>query len=109
MTAIKRYITESTKDGKTVREERIVYVSRSGEKFKTAQDAYRNDIEEELRAIIGPAVDPVSPGYAGGYNDSDYHLKRGMAVGFDKAIKRMLVNPESVIRLLETWNTNRNS
>lgn len=106
MTEIKRYTTESTKNGKTSREERIVYVSRSGEEFETAQDAYHNDILEDLRAILGPAF--VCK-YPSGQSFHNYDRERGMEQGFDNAIRQMLVKADAVIRLLETWNTNRNS
>jgi hypothetical protein len=110
MTEIKRYITESTKPGgEIVREERIVYVSKSGEEFNSAQAAYRDDVEVKLLAILGPAVDPIAPGYGGCFYSGDRDHDAGRRAGFNRAVKRMLNDPEPFIRLLETWNANRNS
>jgi hypothetical protein len=69
MTQTKRYITESTKpNGEIVREERIVYVSKSGMEFSTAEAAYRDDIERQFHDILGTAVEPVAPGYGGRFS-----------------------------------------
>ena len=113
MTEIKRYITESTKPhGEIVREERTVYVSKSGMEFNTAEAAYRNDIERQLHDILGPAVDPVATWRGRCFYKSDvrdYDRDIGKEEGFNKAVKLMLDDPEPFIRLLETWNANRNS
>jgi hypothetical protein len=110
MIQTKRYITESTKpNGDIAREERVVYVSKSGMEFDTAQAAYRDDIQCQLHDILGPPVDPVEPGHGGSYYYNDYDIYAGKIAGFNKAIKRMLDDPAPFIRLLETWNANRNS
>jgi hypothetical protein len=110
MIQTKRYITESTEpNGEIVREERVVYVSKSGMEFDTAQAAYRDDIQCQLHDILGPAVDPVEPGHGGRYYAGDYEIYTSYFAGINKAINRMLDNPEPFIRLLETWNANRNS
>lgn len=113
MTEIKRYITESTKPGgEIVREERIVYVSKSGEEFNSAQAAYRDDVEVKLLAILGPAVDPIASGHGSCFypkDSGDYNRNAGRREGFNKAVNRMLNDPKPFIRLLETWNANRNS
>jgi hypothetical protein len=108
MTETKRCITESTKpNGEIVREERTVYVSKSGMEFNTAEAAYRDDIEGKLHDILGPAVYPVATGHGGCFCMSDLDRDIGRMEGFKNAVKRMLDDP--FIRLLETWNANRNS
>ena len=92
-----------------MREERTVYVSKSGMEFDTAEAAYRDDIERQFHDILGPAVDPVAPGHGGCFFMGDYDRAIGNMEGFENAVKRMLDDPDPFIRLLETWNANRNS
>ena len=111
MTETKRYITESTKpNGEIVREERTVYVSKSGMEFNTAEAAYRDDIERQFHDILGPGFEEIASGRAVFFfNMGDWDRDIGRMEGFDKAVKRMLDDPDPFIRLLETWNANRNS
>jgi hypothetical protein len=110
MTETKKYITESTKpNGEIVREERTVYVSKSGMEFNTAEAAYRDDIERQFHDILGPAVEMIDLGRGGWVGIGNSARNEGKWEGFEEAVKRMLNDPEPFIRLLETWNANRNS
>ena len=110
MTETKRYITESTKpNGEIVREERTVYVSKSGMEFNTAEAAYRDDIKRQFHDILGPAVERIDTGPGSWFYVGNSARNDGKIEGFENAVKRMLDDPDPFIRLLETWNANRNS